>query len=107
MTCRVIQWATGHIGTVQLQEIIDRPDLDLVGVFVYADDKAGVDAGRLCHRPDTGVLATNNKDEILALDADVVLHAESANGDAAQVSSLVQFAHQVIAASVGQTDVTN
>lgn len=77
MTTRVVQWATGSVGGAQLQEVIDRPDLELVGVFVYGDRKVGVDAGTLAQRPPTGVLATNDKEAILALDADVVLHAAS------------------------------
>ena len=39
--------------------------------------KVGVDAGALVGRPPTGVLATNDKAAILALDADVVFHAAS------------------------------
>ena len=77
MAVRVIQWATGPVGTIQLAEVIDNPEFELVGVFVYSPDKAGVDAGILAGRPETGVLATNDKAEILALDADVVLHSAS------------------------------
>ena len=76
-TTRVIQWATGPVGSVQLAEIIDNPEFDLVGVFVYSPDKAGVDAGALVGRPDTGILTTDDKDVIFSLDADVVLHAPS------------------------------
>jgi hypothetical protein len=74
---RVIQWATGPVGSVQLAEVIDNPDYDLVGLFVYSPDKLGVDAGDLAGRPDTGIVATNDKGAILALDADVVLHSAS------------------------------
>jgi hypothetical protein len=74
---RVVQWATGAVGAAQLREVVDRPDLELVGVFVYDPAKVGVDAGELVGRPATGVLATNDKAAILALDADVVLHAAS------------------------------
>ncbi len=77
MTIRVVQWATGAVGTAQLREVIDRPDLELVGLFVYSPSKVGVDAGALVDRPPTGVLATNDASAILALDADVVLHAAS------------------------------
>ena len=76
-TTRVIQWATGPVGSVQLAEVIDNPEFDLVGVFVYSPDKVGVDAGALVGRPDTGIVATNDKAAILALDADVVLHSAS------------------------------
>lgn len=74
---KVVQWATGAVGSAQLREVIDRRDLELVGLFVYGQDKVGVDAGDLVGRPATGVLATNDKDAILAVDADVVLHAAS------------------------------
>ena len=77
MTVRVIQWATGPVGSVQLSEVIDNPGFDLVGLFVYSPDKAGVDAGTLVGRPNTGIIATNDKAAILALDADVVLHSAS------------------------------
>jgi hypothetical protein len=77
VTTRAIQWATGAVGATQLQEIIDDPALELVGLFVYSDDKAGVDAGLLVGREPVGVIATSDRDEILALDADVVIHAAS------------------------------
>jgi 2,4-diaminopentanoate dehydrogenase len=77
VTNRVIQWATGPVGSVQLTEVIDNPEFDLVGLFVYSPDKVGVDAGTLVGRPDTGIIATNDKAAILALDADVVLHSAS------------------------------
>jgi 2,4-diaminopentanoate dehydrogenase len=77
VTTRVIQWATGAVGSAQLREVIDDPELELVGVFVFSSSKADVDAGTIVGRPPTGVLATNDKAEIMALDADVVLHAAS------------------------------
>lgn len=72
---RVIQWASGSLGRTALRRIIDHPDLELVGLYVYDQAKAGLDAGRIAKRPATGVLATGDIDAILALDADVVLHA--------------------------------
>ncbi len=74
---RVVQWATGAVGSAQLRQVIDDPNLELVGLFVFNPDKVGVDAGALVGRGATGVLATNDKDAIVALDADVVLHAAS------------------------------
>jgi 2,4-diaminopentanoate dehydrogenase len=65
------------VGSVQLTEVIDNPEFELVGLFVYSPDKVGADAGSLVGRPDTGVTATNDKAAILALDADVVLHSAS------------------------------
>jgi 2,4-diaminopentanoate dehydrogenase len=69
-----IQWATGAMGRTSLRRIIDHPDLELAGVYVYGARKAGVDAGQLARRPETGVCATNSIEEILATNADVVLH---------------------------------
>jgi 2,4-diaminopentanoate dehydrogenase len=70
---RVIVWGPGHIGGTVLREVITRDDLELVGVKVYNEEKAGTDAGQLVGLPATGVLATADLNEILALDADVVL----------------------------------
>ncbi|BBZ38822.1 NAD(P)H-dependent amine dehydrogenase family protein [Mycobacterium conspicuum] len=77
MTVRVIQWATGQVGSAQLREIIDNPGLELAGVFAYSPAKAGVDAGTLVGRAPTNVTVTGDKSAILALDADLVLHAAS------------------------------
>mgnify|MGYP000741706992 CR=1 FL=1 len=71
---RVVQWATGAVGAAQLREVVDRPDLELVGLFVYDPAKVGVDAGTLVGRPPTGIAATNDKAAILALDADCVVY---------------------------------
>ena len=75
MAYRVVQWATGAMGRAVLRTIIDHPGVELAGVYVYSDAKAGRDAGELAGRPPTGVLATCDVEEILALDADVVVHA--------------------------------
>jgi hypothetical protein len=74
VTYRVIQWATGSIGRTCLRAVLDSPDCDLVGLYVYSDRKLGRDAGSIARRGETGVVATNDIDEILALDADVVIH---------------------------------
>jgi hypothetical protein len=71
---RIIQWATGVTGTMSLRHVIGREDLDLVGVRVYDPAKSGVDAGRLCGLSATGVTATDDREALLALDADVVLY---------------------------------
>lgn len=71
---RAIQWATGAMGRTALRRIIDHPGLDLAGVYVYTTTKIGTDAGTIARRPPTGVLATNDRAEILATAADVVVH---------------------------------
>lgn len=62
------------MGRTALRRIIDHPDLELVGVYVYSPKKAGRDAGEIARRPATGVICTSDIEQILALDADVVIH---------------------------------
>ena len=71
---RVVQWATGNIGTRSLRHVIQHPELELVGVYVHSDAKVGRDAGDLCGEPSTGIAATNDLDEVVALHADCVLY---------------------------------
>jgi 4-hydroxy-tetrahydrodipicolinate reductase len=75
---RVVQWATGNIGTRSLHGVIEHPALTLAGLYVYSPDKAGRDAGELCGLGVTGVLATRDMEEILALKADCVLYMPQA-----------------------------
>jgi hypothetical protein len=76
-----VQWATGAVGTQALRQVIDDPNLELVGVWVSGAEKDGLDAGSLCGRATTGVTATTSKTTILELEADVVLHCAAAIGD--------------------------
>jgi 4-hydroxy-tetrahydrodipicolinate reductase len=71
---RVVQWATGNIGSRSLRHVIEHPGLTLAGVYVTSAAKAGRDAGELCGLPPTGVTATSDTGEILALGADCVLY---------------------------------
>lgn len=75
---RVVQWATGNIGTRALRHVIEHPDLTLAGVYVHTPGKAGKDAGDLCGLGPTGVVATQDVGEILALGADCVLYMPAA-----------------------------
>jgi hypothetical protein len=75
MAYKVIQWATGSMGKSCLRATIDHPDLDLVGLLVYSESKAGRDAGEIARRDPTGVIATRSVDDIMATEADVVIHA--------------------------------
>ena len=71
---RVVQWATGNIGLRSLRVVIEHPDLELVGLYVYSETKEGRDAGELCGTEPTGVVATRDIEEILALHPDCVLY---------------------------------
>jgi hypothetical protein len=79
MTYRVIQWATGTVGIHAVPAIAAHPELELAGLWVHSDSKAGKDAGELCGGPPLGVLATQDADALLDLDADCICY--TANSD--------------------------
>jgi hypothetical protein len=72
---RVIQWATGTVGKVALKHFIENPTIELVGVLVTNPEKVGKDAGEIVGLPPTGVIATNDIEKVIELDADCVLFA--------------------------------
>lgn len=79
---RVVQWATGRVGQVSLHELISSPQFDLVGLYVHSADKVGRDAGDLCGLAPTGVIATGDLADIIALQPDcVVANPEGPNVD--------------------------
>jgi hypothetical protein len=98
---RVIQWATGVTGMISLRHVIERPDLELVGVRVYDPAKAGVDAGTLCGAGEIGLPATADRDEIISTDADVVLYMGKVETDTpgcfADVCELLASGKNVVA----------
>ena len=73
-TLRVVQWATGTVGTSALRAVITHPHLELVGVKVYSEAKEGIDAGDICGLPVIGVQATRDIEKLLALKPDCVVY---------------------------------
>jgi len=73
---RVVQWATGYVGTHTLKKVIEHPRLELVGLYVFSEAKEGKDAGELCGMPPTGIRATRSIDDIIALAPDCVLYMQ-------------------------------
>ena len=71
---KVIQWATGVVGSTALRGVVRHPELELVGVKVYSDDKNGLDAGTIAGTETTGVIATQDVEAIVAMEADCVLY---------------------------------
>lgn len=69
---RVVQWATGNIGKASIRHLVENPAMDLVGVLVTDLEKVGKDVGDIAGIPATGLAATDDKDAIVALDADCV-----------------------------------
>lgn len=71
---RVIQWATGNVGTRALRTVIEHPALDLVGLWVSSAAKRGQDAGVIAGLDPCGTIATGSVDDLIATDADCVLY---------------------------------
>lgn len=79
MGYRVIQWGTGNVGAFSLRCILDHPRLELAGVYVHSESKAGKDAGSLCGRGNVGVVATNNIEALLDSHAHCVCYTATAD----------------------------
>lgn len=77
---RVVQWATGNTGQRALREVVRDPRLELVGVRVYDEAKAGTDAGDLCGEAPTGVVATTDQAALVGLGADCCVYMPRATG---------------------------
>lgn len=71
---RVIAWGTGPVGMPGLRGLIGHPEYELVGLHAWSPDKVGRDAGDIADREKTGVIATDNVDELLALAADCLVY---------------------------------
>ena len=72
---RVVQWTTGNVARQSIAAIVERPDLELVGVYAHSSQKAGRDVGELAGLGRTlGILATDDIEAIIALAPDCVLY---------------------------------
>lgn len=74
MAYKIIQWSSGNVGKNTIAAVAQRKNLKLVGLYVYNSDKVGLDAGEIAGIDRLGVNATNDKDRLLQLDADCVIH---------------------------------
>ncbi|GLP79795.1 dihydrodipicolinate reductase [Mycobacterium antarcticum] len=70
-----MQWATGGVGIAAIKGVLEHPDLELVGCWVHSEAKNGKDVGEIIGGEPIGVLATNDVDAILGLDADAVVYS--------------------------------
>ena len=63
---RVFQVASGNVGTVMVNRILARHDMELVGLHCYSPEKVGRDVGEIVGIDPIGVTATGSLDDILA-----------------------------------------
>jgi hypothetical protein len=71
---RVAHYGTGHTGTLVLRQLLQRPDIELVGHLVHTPGKVGMDSGEIAGVDPVGVQAIDDFDEFCALDADCVTY---------------------------------
>jgi hypothetical protein len=71
---KVILWATGTIGRFAIRTILNRPNLELAGIWVHSESKDGQDAGTLAGLGPIGIAATRDADALLASEADCVMY---------------------------------
>ncbi len=102
---RVVHFGTGFAGVHALRAIIQRPDLELAGLVVHSDAKAGRDAGDLCGLAPTGIFAIQDIEEAIALDADVFSYMASSHGrlkvTVGELCRILESGMNVVTTSVG------
>ncbi|MCV7382451.1 dihydrodipicolinate reductase [Mycolicibacter longobardus] len=74
---RVVVWSTGGVGSIAIDAIRRRPDMELVGVWVHSAEKVGRDAGELAGGSALGLAATDDADALIGLRPDCVVYAAS------------------------------
>jgi hypothetical protein len=83
MAIRVAQIGTGNVGNHALTQLIIDPQFELTGVWVSSAAKAGKDASELAGLTDvsgpTGVIASDDLDEVLAAKPDCVVYTAMAD----------------------------
>jgi hypothetical protein len=69
---RLLQVATGNVGSEMIRRITQRRDLELVGLHCYSPDKICRGTGEIVGMAPVGVIATGAVDDIIAAHPDVV-----------------------------------
>lgn len=101
---RVVVWSTGGIGSLSIVAVNERPDLELVGVWVHSPEKVGRDAGELANGTPIGVAATDDVDALLALEPDCVIYG--ASGPDRDAGAVPDY-EQILAAGVNVVTTTS
>ena len=78
---RVVQWGTGNTGSVAVQEFLESPNLDLIGVWAHNPALAGRDAGQLVGFGEpTGVPVWSDSEAVIAAAPDCVSYMATERG---------------------------
>lgn len=71
---RVIVCGSGQVGRHGLRRVLNHPELELVGQYVWSPEKVGMDSGIIAGREPVGVIATNDWQELYDLRADCMVY---------------------------------
>lgn len=97
---RVVVWGPGVLGRAVLKQLLSLPELELVGVLCYSDEKKGQDVGTFLGLGPAGVTMTTDKDEVLALAPEVVLFCPQATAGAELESEATQDVLRLLRAGI-------
>lgn len=87
---RVVQWTTGKVAREAIKAMLDRPNLELVGLYAYSKEKVGQDVGDLINLGrKLGIKATDDIDALIALKPDCVLYMPL-HPDVAHIAKLLR-----------------
>jgi hypothetical protein len=95
-TYRVIQWMTGRVGKIGIRHFAASPAFDLVGVLVHDKEKVGKDAGEIAGIEPVGVVATDDVEAILAMDADCVFYTPWLFADVETICRILRTGKNVV-----------
>ncbi len=71
---RVVVWGTGFVGKMVIPEVLRHPAFELVGVGVADPGKVGRDVGDICGIGPAGLVATDDVEQLIALEPDALVH---------------------------------
>ena len=86
-TYKVIIWGLGSVGKSALEIINARKSLQLVGAFDVNPAKVGKDAGEVFGLETAGVIVSDNEEEVLNIEADMVLYYPPTKWDPGKLPS--------------------
>lgn len=99
-TYRVAQWGTGNVGLRALAAVIEHPLMELVALRVFSPDKVGQDAGTLCGKPATGIVASLSVDAVIEAKPDCVVYLPN-QADVDDMCRLLEAGINIATACVG------
>jgi 2,4-diaminopentanoate dehydrogenase len=96
---KIIVWGPGGLGGVAVWEVNRLDAFELVGLRAYNANKVGKDAGELIGIDPLGVVATDDVEALLALEADCVIYTPrdfGINNADAELLAILEAGHNVV-----------